>query len=360
MPLRWSSRCWGGDRLPPRPAPRGGSLSCLSLSLVACGDYGPGARGPAALGGRGLGYQPTDEHRMRMSTFHSAQKGLRVIPCDWRVSAGGVRLAHQTARQSRAGAFVQAVMERYKGRQIRWSSLDLVFTQRAPSMTVSPLNHQVQMHMAPRLNLAIRGETHIRHQRSIERVERSLLEQLVHYLGARGKRVDAVATQGSLPTRGLSKALSPGTGSDLLLGWPVSTVVRRPVTESSPDNRGLLTATATIRPGPREAAHTGADQTPSPSARQGAIAKLIEHTARPVTLPGLELRLVSPQKQPSGTRRPAEVAQAERQTTATAPLQPAAPAAPSPPALDINAISEKVYHRLLRRQQLERERRGLY
>lgn len=34
----------GGDRLPPRPTPRGGSLYCLSLSLVACRDYDPGAR----------------------------------------------------------------------------------------------------------------------------------------------------------------------------------------------------------------------------------------------------------------------------------------------------------------------------
>src|SRR5262249_52040020 len=98
----------------------------------------------------------------------------------------------------------------------------------------------------------------------------------------------------------------------------------------------------------------------SPPDAQGAIAKLIEQTARPVRLPGLELRLVSPEKSPSGARRPAEVAQDERPTTAATPLQPPAPAAPSPPALDINAISEKVYDRLLRRQRLERERRGLY
>ena len=81
---------------------------------------------------------------MRASTFQSAQKGLRVIPGDRRVSASGVRLAHQTAVHSGAGAFVQAVMERYKGRQTRWSSLDLVFTQRSPGMTVSPLYREVR------------------------------------------------------------------------------------------------------------------------------------------------------------------------------------------------------------------------
>ena len=201
---------------------------------------------------------------MRASTFQSAQNGLRVIPGDWRVSAGGVRLAHQTAMQSGAGAFVQALMERYKGRQTRWSSLDLVFTQRPPGMTMSPVYHQVQMHVAPRLNLTIRGETHIRHQRSIERVERTLREQLVHYLGTRGKRIEAVATQGSLPARGSSMGPSRGTSADLPLGRPVSTVVRRPVTESAPDNRGLPAATAPTRPWSREAAHAGADQTPSP------------------------------------------------------------------------------------------------
>ena len=200
------------------------------------------------------------------------------------------------------------------------------------------------------------------------------------------KRIEAVATQGSPPAWGSSMGPSRGASTDLPPGWPVSTVVRRPGTESAPDHRGLPAATATTRPWSRQAAHAEADQAPSPlvpwtapgEARpplaprraaaishsppdaQGAIAKLIEQTARPGRLPGLEMRLVSPEKPPSGTRRPAEVAQDGRQTTAAAPLPPPAPAAPSPPALDINAISEKVYDRLLRRQRLERERRGLY
>jgi hypothetical protein len=341
---------------------------------------------------------------MRASTFRSVRKGLRVTPGDLRVSSHGVRLAHQTAVHSAAGAFVQAVMERYKGRQTRWSSLDLVFTKRFPGVTVSPLYRELRMHVAPRLNLTILGETRTVHQRSTERVERTLLAQFVHDLGVRGKRIEAVAIQTSPPARGLSTGPSRGASTDLQparglstgpsrgastdlpLGWPVSTVVRRPVTESAPDNRGLPPATAATRPWWRQAVHAEADQTlsplvprtapgearppvaprraasvsHSPADEQGAIARLIEQTARPVRLLGLEMRLVSPEKPPSGTRRPAEVSQDEGPTTAATPLQPPVPTAPSPAALDINAISEKVYDRLLRRQRLERERRGLY
>ena len=148
----------------------------------------------------------------------------------------------------------------------------------------------------------------------------------------------------------------------------------------------LTAAPGTIRLRAQEAAQAGADQVRAPLVPRttldeaqlplaprraavipqslpdasGAIARLIEHTMQPGTLPGLALRLVSPEKQPSRARRPAAVTQDERQTPAAVPLSPPPPAAPSPPALDINAISEKVYDRILRRQQLERARRGLY
>ena len=228
---------------------------------------------------------------MRAFTLQSAQHGLRVTPGAWRASASGVRLAQQTARHSGAGTFAQAIIERYKGRQIRWSSLDLVCAQRSPGMTVSPVYRAVHMHVAPRLNCTIRGEppirhqrfservertlreqlvhtvpgeTHILHQRSIAPVERTLREQLVHDLGMRGQRIAAVATQGSRPVRGVSMGSSRGVRTELPLGWPISTVVRRPGTEFTPDNRGLTAAPATTRPWAREAAHAGADQTPSP------------------------------------------------------------------------------------------------
>jgi hypothetical protein len=109
--------------------------------------------------------------------------------------------------------------------------------------------HQVQMHVAPRLNLAVQGETHLLHQRSIEREERTLREQLVQYLGTRGKRIEAMATPASLTARGLHKAPSPGMSADLSLARPVPRVVRRLVAESAPDDRQLIPATATTLPG---------------------------------------------------------------------------------------------------------------
>jgi hypothetical protein len=204
---------------------------------------------------------------MKASTFQSVQNGLRVIPGDWRVSAGGIRLAQQSAMQSGADAFVQALMERYNGWQTHWSSLDLAFRQRPAGMTMSPIYHQVQMHVAPRLHLTIQGETHILHQRSIERVgrtlreqlvhhlrvKRTLREQLVHYLSARGTRIDAVATQGSLTASGFNNALSPGTRADLPLARPIPRVVRRPVTELAPENPGAPVETPMTLSGRRPA-----------------------------------------------------------------------------------------------------------
>jgi hypothetical protein len=190
---------------------------------------------------------------MKASTFQSVKNGLRVIPGDWRVSAGGVRLAQQSAMQSGADAFVQALMERYNGWQTHWSSLDLVLRQKPSGITMSPIYHQVQMHVAPRLNLTIRGETHILHQRSIERVGRTLREQLVHYLSARGTRIDAVATQGNMTASGFNNALSPGTRADLPLARPILRVMRRPVTELAPENPGAPVETPMTLSGRRPA-----------------------------------------------------------------------------------------------------------
>jgi hypothetical protein len=193
---------------------------------------------------------------MKASTFQSAQHGLRVISGDWRVSAGGVRLAQQTAMQSGVGAFVQALMERYNGWQTPWPSLDLVLRQRPSGMITPPVYHQVQMQVAPRLHLTIRGETHILRQRSIERVEQTLREQLVHYLSARGTRIDAVITQASLTARSLNGAPSSGMSANLPLARPVARVVRRPVTELAPKEHGPLAETPMPLPGRRPAVVT--------------------------------------------------------------------------------------------------------
>ena len=216
---------------------------------------------------------------MRASTFQRTQNSLRLISGDWRMNTGGARLAHQTAMPSGVGSFVQALMERYNGWQTHWSSLDLELRRQPSGMTMSPLYHQVQVHVAPHLNLTVPGETHILHQRSMERVERTLREHLVHYLVARGTRIDAVArqesltargfnrvlppgngmrseavaTQDSLTARGSNKAPSPGTRADFPLARPVPTVVRRPVTELVPEDRGFPAETAMPLSGRRPA-----------------------------------------------------------------------------------------------------------
>jgi hypothetical protein len=103
----------------------------------------------------------------------------------------------------------------------------------------------------------------------------------------------------------------------------------------------------------------------------GALATLIERTILPGPLPGLELRLLSPTQPASAIHHPLDAADPhqpaeEDQPTAgiAVPTMPV-PAMPIPtsspvPQLDINAIADKVYQTLQRRQQFERERRGLY
>ncbi|CAA9528677.1 MAG: hypothetical protein AVDCRST_MAG73-727, partial [uncultured Thermomicrobiales bacterium] len=58
---RWTWRRWGNRRLPPRSAPRGGSLPRLPFPLAAGRHPGAGARRPAAVGGRDRGHQPPPE-----------------------------------------------------------------------------------------------------------------------------------------------------------------------------------------------------------------------------------------------------------------------------------------------------------
>lgn len=100
--------------------------------------------------------------------------------------------------------------------------------------------------------------------------------------------------------------------------------------------------------------------TSSPSEKPGAIETLIERMVLPEPLPKLEMRLVSPeQHQASSTRLTPNTANDGQKATHLTPELPA-PAPPATAPLDVNAIADKVYQKLLRRQQLERERRGLY
>jgi len=95
-----------------------------------------------------------------------------------------------------------------------------------------------------------------------------------------------------------------------------------------------------------------------PREPQGIVEKLLERSGLPMPLPGLELRLVSPENQASLAGRPPESEEREP-SEETASNQPAPPARPTP-QLDIDTIADTVYRTLMRRQQLERERRGLF
>lgn len=93
------------------------------------------------------------------------------------------------------------------------------------------------------------------------------------------------------------------------------------------------------------------------AAPQGrAIEKLIERTIRPVPVPGLEIRLLKPAPRAEDDERTADE---PGEPSASASPRPA-PAPAPPPPLDIEAVADKVYRLLQRRQRFERERKGRY
>jgi hypothetical protein len=84
------------------------------------------------------------------------------------------------------------------------------------------------------------------------------------------------------------------------------------------------------------------------------VEKVIERTHEAVPMPGLEIRLIRPSERETSDQR--QRADERDRATPSAP----APSAPPAPQLDINAVADKVYQTLVRRQQFERERKGLY
>jgi len=127
-----------------------------------------------------------------------------------------------------------------------------------------------------------------------------------------------------------------------------------PVAERAIDD---LAASPTARRAVREEQSSPAQsQRADEPEPRGAIERLIEQTVRPVALPGLELRLAPPERQTSADHPPPNDAEGR----GSAPNATPAPAPVSPPQLDINAVADKVWQTLQRRQRLERERRGLY
>lgn len=84
------------------------------------------------------------------------------------------------------------------------------------------------------------------------------------------------------------------------------------------------------------------------------VEKLIEHTIVPGPLPRLEMRILPENKSPKYVENEPEIKRSTDDILIKTSTQEKAP------YIDINAVVDKVYLALLRRQQLERERRGLY
>jgi len=158
----------------------------------------------------------------------------------------------------------------------------------------------------------------------------------------------------------LARALPATDGPELRLVTSARPTPRREVRGGFPDHHPSSPAPERTAVEPivaPMALRAVMDQLSAPAApasapkSQGAIERLIEQTVLPTALPGLELRLAQPEQQAS-TNHDSPRAVEDR--------QPATSVSTPPPPLDINAIADKVWNTLLRRQQLERERRGLY
>ena len=145
-------------------------------------------------------------------------------------------------------------------------------------------------------------------------------------------------------------------------GFPVDfkTEVRHDADTSSDGRVGVTVRDTSVfgnNVSPETASLAGSHQVkmPEPS---GTIERLISRTVLPVALPGLQIRLVTPDAPEPATQRSAADAAEGGRSTVEVPKGP--PPVPPQPPLDINSVADKVYQTLVRRQQFERERRGLY
>ena len=103
---------------------------------------------------------------------------------------------------------------------------------------------------------------------------------------------------------------------------------------------------------------TGSDQV-NMSEPAGVIERLINQTVAPVALPGIQLRLLTPDAAEAASKASTPNTPQGGRSTAEKPKEPA-PISATPPPLDIDAVANKVYQTLQRRHRLEQERRGLY
>ncbi len=83
--------------------------------------------------------------------------------------------------------------------------------------------------------------------------------------------------------------------------------------------------------------------------------RLIERTILPLPLPGLTLRVLSPERGPGVKKE-----EAPSRGTLGSGEAPSREWPPSSPALSADALADKVLQKLQRQNRLELERRGLY
>ncbi len=92
-----------------------------------------------------------------------------------------------------------------------------------------------------------------------------------------------------------------------------------------------------------------------------AIHELIASMTTPQPIPGMKIRMMPPGVQPPPALTQAPPTAIKEQPKPGEPERQAPqPAQAAEPKIDINAVADQVYRNIVRRQKLERERKGLY
>jgi hypothetical protein len=134
---------------------------------------------------------------------------------------------------------------------------------------------------------------------------------------------------------------------------PISESIRQPVVPSHRKPQGQLSVASSTPTGENSISFSA---TPT----MGVIEKIIERAATPVRLPGVSFRPVLA----NGAAVTNQIAAKESQDPVRIdnPVRPdkAVPGSATAQPLDIDMVADKVYQTLKHRQQLERERRGIY
>jgi hypothetical protein len=159
--------------------------------------------------------------------------------------------------------------------------------------------------------------------------------------------------------------VSPSPRREVRGGFPAAQTRVESLSQAEPTRRARTAQAETslesfVERGAFRDQTTAADsRAPSPDSA-GAIERLIERTVMPGPLPGLSMRLIEGENFPPQTESlTPRQDQAKRESDDEARSRLTPPPQP-PPQLDVNKVSEKVFETLRRREQSERERKGLY